>query len=65
MSIRPIKTKKDYEAALRRIKRLMDAKANTREGDELDIWTTLVEAYEARHYPIAPPNLKDTVRFYM
>ncbi|MBU4531607.1 MAG: hypothetical protein KUA43_15710 [Hoeflea sp.] len=47
MNIRPIKTKKDHALALKRIEALMTAKANTPEGDELDVLVTLVEAHEA------------------
>jgi len=56
MDIRPIKTKKDHAAALRRIEQLMAAKANSPEGDELDILVTLVEAFEAKHYAIDEPD---------
>ena len=56
MDIKPIKTKKDHAQALKRIEMLMTAKANTPEGDELDILVTLVEAYEAKHYPIEAPD---------
>ncbi len=45
MEIKPIRTKRDYEAALKEIERLMDAKRNSPEGDRLDILVTLVEAY--------------------
>lgn len=56
MDIKPIKTKKDHDHALKRIEALMTAKANTPEGDELDILVTLVEAYEAKHYTIDAPD---------
>lgn len=56
MNIKPIKTKKDHEHALKRIEALMNAKANTPAGDELDILVTLVEAYEAKHYAIDAPD---------
>lgn len=56
MDIKPIKTKKDHAQALKRIEALMTAKANTLEGDELDILVTLVEAYEAKHYAIEAPD---------
>jgi len=46
MDIKPIKTEKDYQAALKRLEKLMDAKKNTAKGDELDKLATLVEAYE-------------------
>ena len=48
MNVTPIKTTRDYDRALRRIERLMDAKPGTKNGDELDVLTTLVEAYEAK-----------------
>lgn len=56
MDIKPIKTKKDHAQALKRIEALMTAKANTPQGDELDILVTLVEAYEAKHYAIEAPD---------
>ena len=37
MDIKPIKTRRDYEAALRAIEPLMSAKRNTPEGDRLDV----------------------------
>ena len=56
MNIGPIKSEADYERTLARIAELMDAKRDTREGDELDVLTTLAEAYEARHFPIEPAD---------
>lgn len=56
MDIKPIKTKTDHVQALKRIEALMTSKANTPEGDELDILVTLVEAYEAKQYPIEAPD---------
>ena len=56
MEIRPIRNKGDYEVALKRIDALMDAKPGTADGDELDVLSTLVEAYEHRHYVIAEPD---------
>ena len=52
MEIKPIKTDLDYQAALKEIEGLMDTQPDTPEGDRLDIMTTLVAAYEAKHYPI-------------
>ncbi len=54
--IKPIRSKRDYEAALSEIERLWGAKVGTPEGDRLDVLATLVEAYEAEHYPIDPPD---------
>ena len=56
MQIKPIRTKRDYEAALKQIEGLMDAKRNSHEGDKLDVLVTLVEAYEARHFPLDLPD---------
>ena len=65
LKIKPIKTKRDYENALKTIERLMNAKVNTREGDLLDILVTLVEAYEARHFPLDLPDPVEAIRFAM
>ncbi len=65
MDIRPIKTKKDYQAALKRIEKLWGAKDNTPEGDEFEILFTLVEAYEEKHYPISPPHPLESIKFRM
>ena len=54
--IKPIKTEVDYEAVLAEIDKLMDAAPETSEGDRLDILVTLVEAYEAKHWHINPPD---------
>lgn len=56
MNIKPIRTKRDYEEALKRIERLMGAKANTVAGDELDVLVTLTDAYEEMHFPIDDPD---------
>jgi HTH-type transcriptional regulator / antitoxin HigA len=58
MNIKPIRTKSNYRAALKDIESLMGAKANTSEGDRLDVLTTLVEAYEGAHFPMDPPSAR-------
>ena len=65
MDIRPIKSEKNYDQALRRIEQLLDAKPGTKNGDELDVLTTLVEAYEAKKYPICPPDPIAAIKFRM
>jgi len=65
MEIKPIRTKRDYEAALKEIERLMDAKRNSLEGDRLDVLVTLVEAYEAKHYPLDLPDPVEAIKFAM
>ncbi len=65
MKIQPIKTKIDYEKALARVDALMDAKPGASRTDELDVLVTLVEAYENKHYPIAPPSPVAAIEFRM
>ena len=65
MIIRPIKTKSDYRATLKEIEALMTAKANTHKGDRLDILVTLVEAYEAKNYPLDLPDPVEAIKFTM
>jgi HTH-type transcriptional regulator / antitoxin HigA len=65
MNITPIKTTRDYDRTLQRIEQLMDARPGTKHGDELDVLTTLVEAYEAKHHVIFPPNPIEAIIFRM
>ena len=63
--VRPIRTKRDYEAALKEVERLWGAKTGTREGDRLDVLATLIDAYEAQHYPMDPPDPIEAIKFRM
>jgi len=63
--IRPIRTKRDYEAALKDVSRLWGAKAGKRDGDRLDVLATLIDTYEAEHYPMDPPDPIEAIRFRM
>jgi HTH-type transcriptional regulator/antitoxin HigA len=63
--IRPIRTKRDYEAALKEVERLWGAKSDTSEGDRLDVLATLIDAYEATHYPMNPPDPIEAIKFRM
>ena len=65
MDIRPIRNEKDYEATLTRIEEIWDAEPGTRESDELEVLSVLVEAYEDRHYPIDPPDPVEAIKFRM
>lgn len=53
--LKPIRTEADYDAALAAVERLWGAKSGTPDGDRLDALATLIEVYEAKHYPIDPP----------
>ena len=63
--VRPIRTKRDHESALKEIERLWGAKIGTPEGDRLDVLATLVDAYEAEHYPMDPPDPIEAIKFRM
>ena len=65
MNIKPIRTKADHQKALKEIESLMSAKANTREGDRLEVLATLVEAYERVHFPMELPDAVDAIKFRM
>jgi len=65
MNIHPIHTEKDYNVALKRVESLMDAKVGTRDFDELEILSTLVESYEAKHYSIDAPDPIEAIKFRM
>ena len=51
--IKPIRDDADHEAALRTIEALWGAEEGTQEYDHLDVLATLVEAFEAKRWPIA------------
>ena len=63
--IKPIRTANDYEAALARIDRLMDADPGSPEGNELDVLVDLVELYESRHEPMGYPSPAAAIDFRM
>jgi HTH-type transcriptional regulator / antitoxin HigA len=63
MEIKPIRTERDYERALREVERLMDAKPGSAEEDKLNVLATLVDAYESEHFPIDPPDPIEAIRF--
>jgi HTH-type transcriptional regulator / antitoxin HigA len=63
--VRPIRTKRDYESALKEVERLWGAKAGTPDGDRLDVLATLIDAYETEHYPMDPPDPIEAIKFRM
>jgi HTH-type transcriptional regulator/antitoxin HigA len=65
MNIKPIKTQKDYEYALKKVDELFDALPNTPKGDELEILVTLIERFEALNYPINTPDPIEAIKFRM
>ncbi len=56
MDIKPVKTDADYQTALKEIESLMAAEPDTPDGEKLDVMVTLIEAYEAKHFPMELPD---------
>ena len=65
MNIKPIKNEKNYADTLSKIESLMSAKPNTPQMDELEVLTTLVEAYEEKFYKIDAPDPIEAIKFRM
>ncbi|WP_095079679.1 type II toxin-antitoxin system HigA family antitoxin [Pseudomonas sp. Irchel s3h17] len=67
MNIRPIHTEQDYRAALKEVSALFDnePEPGTPEGDYFDVMITLIQAYEAKQFPIDLPNPIDAIKFRM
>jgi HTH-type transcriptional regulator / antitoxin HigA len=65
MDIKPVRSKRDYSEALKSVEGLMNAKAGTPEGDMLDVLVTLIQAYEAKHFPMLPPDPVESIKFMM
>ncbi|AQS85509.1 MAG: helix-turn-helix domain-containing protein [Acetobacter aceti] len=63
--LKPIRNEADYDAALEEVGRLWGEKSGTPDGDKLDVLATLIDAYEAKHHPIDPPDPVEAIRFRM
>lgn len=65
MEAKVIKNETDYQAALAYVAGLMDAAPGSREEEELELFSLLVEQYEQEHFPIAPPDPVEAILFRM
>ncbi len=65
MELKPIKTKMDYRAALKRLEEIFDAKLDTPESDELEILGLMVDDYENKNYPIEAPDPIEAIKIRM
>src|SRR3972149_1934830 len=66
MEIKPIRSEADYQTALKEIEKLIESLPGTPEGDRMDVLVTLVEAYEAKHFPIPEPDDPlEVLEYYM
>ncbi len=65
MEIKPIKTEKDYEKSLKRLELIFDANPNSKEGDEAEILSMLIDNYENKYYPIEAPDPIEAIKIRM
>jgi len=65
MTITPIRNEKDYQAALKRLDKIFDAKKGSKEGDELEVLAILIDAYENAHFPIGMSDPIEAIKFRM
>ncbi|MCW7764331.1 helix-turn-helix domain-containing protein [Photorhabdus luminescens] len=67
MHIKPIRTEQDYQAALKAVSPLFDnqPEIGTPEFDYMEVMVLLIEAYEAEHYHIDPPDPIEAIKFRM
>lgn len=67
MDIRPIHTEADYKAALHEVSAYFDnePEPNTPDGDRFEVLLALVEAYEAKQFPIDLPDPVEAIKFRM
>ena len=65
MNIKPIRTKKDYASALKRLEVIFDAAPGSSQGDELEVLGILIHNYENEHFPIGLPDPIEAIKFRM
>jgi len=65
MNLKPIKNEKDYRDALERLEVIFDTPVNTKEGDEAEILSMMIENYENEHYPIEAPDPIEAIKIRM
>jgi len=65
MEIKLIKKEKDYQQALKRFEKLFDAAKGSKEGDEAELLSILIEKYEKEHYPIKAPDPIEAIKYIM
>jgi len=65
MRILPIRTEKDYEKTLERLEEIFDSKRGSKEGDELEILSILIDQYEKENFPIGLPDPIEAIKFRM
>ncbi len=65
MTLKVIKTEKDCQKALKRLEVIFDAKKGSKDGDELELLSLLIDNYEKEKYPIDLPDPIEAIKFRM
>ena len=65
MTLKVIKTEKDYQKALKRLELIFDTKKSSKDGDELELLSLLIDNYEKEKYPIDLPDPIEAIKFRM
>jgi HTH-type transcriptional regulator / antitoxin HigA len=56
VELRPIRTKRDYQAALKEAETLWHSPTGSKEADRVEVLVLLIEDYERKHFTIADPD---------
>jgi HTH-type transcriptional regulator/antitoxin HigA len=65
MNLKPIKTEQDYQAALKQLESVFDAKEGNAESDFADILALMIADYEQKHYSIESPDPIEAIKVRM
>ena len=65
MNVKPLRTEKDYEQALKQLEKVFDAPKGTSENDLAEVLVTLINKYETEHYPIDAPEPIEAIKIRM
>jgi|SRR5690554_1730203 len=65
IELKPIRTKKEYQAALKQIEGLWDAPAKSKEAEVLEVLSILVDDYENGHFPIDALDPIEAIKYRM
>ncbi|MEI6696760.1 MAG: transcriptional regulator [Bacteroidota bacterium] len=60
-----IKTEAEYQEALNRLEVIFEAKLGTKDGDELELLSLLIDNYEKINDPIGLPDPVEAIKFRM
>jgi HTH-type transcriptional regulator/antitoxin HigA len=67
MNVRPLRNEADYDWALREIEKYFahEPRRGTKDAARFDVLAALIESYEARYWPIDPPDSVEAIRYRM